>query len=250
MAPFLENTEELFITAKDYQSRLTALQQDINLQLTAIRTSVSNVLTLSSGKTLEQIENNTIAILALDAPVRAVVGPLDSTACIDNLKNLLEGTTEFSGFPSSTCVARYEESVRSALKTAYALLEKFEGLFVDVQQVVIKSFIKRNAFLTPDLIIETFTNQYNAQAEDWERIRPEIESFVKSLSGNVAVFNNVLESCFSNIQTNLIPTYSRIVAEIAVCKEFDTLISPFAMMLAAPAAHNFLKLEDILPKFE
>lgn len=228
---------------------MTALQQEIDLQMTAIRTSVANVLRSSSGLTLGQIENNTIHILELDAQVRAIVGPLESTACTDNLKSLLDGTTEFSGFPSSTCVARYYDSVRSALIAAYALLEKYEGLFMEVQQVVVKSFIKQNAFLTPNAIIESFQNKYKNQAEDWERIRPDIESFVKSLAGNVAVFNNVLESCFANIQTNLIPTYSRIVAEVAVCKEFDTLRSPFSMF-SAPAEHKFLKLEDILPKFE
>ena len=204
---------------------------------------------LSSSQTLSQIENNTIAILELDAPVRAIVAPLESTDCNDNLKTVLDATTEFSGFPSSTCVARFDESVQSALKAAYALMEKYEGLFSEVQQIVVKSFIKQNAFLRPQAIIDTFQTQYNLRIEDWERIRPDIESFVKSLGGNVAVFNNVLGSCFTNIQTNLIPTYSRIAAEVQICKEFETIRSPFSM-LSAPISHQFLKLEDILPKFE
>ncbi|CAO1315307.1 unnamed protein product [Diamesa hyperborea] len=249
VTPFLENTSDLFISAWEYQNKLTDLQQDINLQLTAIRTSVSNVLKTSSRQTLEQIENNTIAILDLDAPVRAIVIPLESTACNNNLKTLLNETTEYAGFPSSNCVARYDVSVKTALKAAYALMDKYEGLFSEVQQIVVKSFIKQNAFLTPQAIIDEFQKQYNIHAEDWERIRPDIESFVKSLGGNVAVFNTVLGSCFTTVQTKLIPTYARIVDEVAECKEFDTLRNPFSM-LSAPVDHQFLKLEDILPKFE
>lgn len=228
---------------------MTALQQDINLQLTAIRTSVSNVLRSSSSQTLEQIENNTVAILDQDAPVRETLFAIEKTACTNNLRSLLDGVTEFSGFPSSTCVARYDDSVQSALKAAYALLEKYEGLFSEVQQIVVKSFVKQNAFLTPEAIIETFQSQYQTRSEDWERIRPDIETFVKSLSGNVAVFNTVLKTCFTNIHTNLSPSYALILTEIGVCREFDNTKSPFAM-LSAPVAHNFLKLEDVLPKFE
>ncbi|CAO1350975.1 unnamed protein product [Diamesa serratosioi] len=248
-APLFVKPDELFITANDFQNKLTSLQQDINLQLTAIRTSVSNVLRSSSSQTLAQIENNSIAILEQDAPVREIVFALESTSCTNNLRSLLNGFTEFSGFPSSTCVARYDDSVQSALKAAYALLEKYEGIFSEVQQIVVKSFIRQNAFLTPDAIIETIQNQYEIRAQEWEKIRPDIESFVKSLAGNVAVFNAVLESCFANVQTSLTPSYNLLLSEVAVCKEFDNTRTPFAK-LATPVATNFLMLEDILPKFE
>ena len=224
--------ELLFLSAWEYQSKLTSLQQDINLQLTAIRTSVSNVLRSSSTQTLEQTERNDVSIWSQDAPVRDIVFALESTACTYNIKSILIQVTEYSGFQSSNCIARYEKSVQTELKAAYALLEKYEGLFNDIQQIVVKSFIQQNLFLTPEAIIRKFQIQFKTRNEEWEKTRFDIESFVKSLAANVAVYNTVLESCYNDVQVNLVPSYSLILAEVSICKEFDNARNPFVMFQA------------------
>lgn len=99
VSSLLAISESIFLSAWEYQNKLTSFQQDINLQLTAIRTSVSNVLRSSSSQTLEQTENNAISILNHDAPVRKIVFALQSTACTNNFKSILNTVTDFSGFP-------------------------------------------------------------------------------------------------------------------------------------------------------
>ncbi|CAO1315285.1 unnamed protein product [Diamesa hyperborea] len=163
VSSLLASPEWMFFSAWEYQSKLTSLQQDINLQLKAIRTSVSNVLRSSSTQTLEQTERNTVSIWSQDVPVRDILFALESTACTDNMKSILNQVTKYSGFQSSNCITRYDESVETELKAAYALLEKYESLFSDIQQIVVKSFIQSNIFLTSDTIIIKFQSTFKTR---------------------------------------------------------------------------------------
>lgn len=249
VSSLLASPELLFFSAWEYQSKLTSLQQDINLQLKAIRTSVSNVLRSSSTQTLEQTERNTVSIWSQDVPVRDILFALESTACTDNMKSILNQVSKYSGFQSSNCITRYDESVETELKAAYALLEKYESLFSDIQEVVVKSFIQSNIFLTLDTIIIKFQSTFKTRNEEWEKTRFDIESFVTSLATNVAVFNTVLESCYNDVLVNLVSSHTLILAEVSICKEFDNTMNPFVMLIEL-YEDNFLKLENVLPKTE
>ena len=246
----MKKTETLFESAWEYEEKFTTLQQDIDLQLTAIRLTVSTVLKSSSSETLSQIENNTLAILEKEAPIRDVVFNLDPTACTNNLRTVLNGVTEFSGFPSSTCVARYDTAVQTVLKDAYAMLEQYNGLFKEVQQIVVRSFIRQNAFLTPEVIAQTFKTQYETLSANWDKVNPDIESFVKTVTRRVSANNVILNTCFNTTQANLTPSYSRIIDEVDICNEFDNTKSPFSKFSKSLKTKKFLKLEDVLPKME
>jgi hypothetical protein len=221
---------ELFTNAWKYQEQLTGLQTEINEQLTAIRTAVSTVLKSSSEATLTQIEANANKILAQDEPARDAIFTISpSTVCVNNLKTIINGITEFTGFGSSNCVTLYDKSVQGALNTAYALLQKYEGSFGDVQQIVVRSFIGKNAFTNGDDIEARFAEQFQKRSNEWAAIRPDVENFVKTLDSNIAVFNNVLGNCFKNIQDNVAPAYGLLQSEIATCAAFDSSPDPFAM---------------------
>lgn len=231
IAPFIVAPEGLFENAWKHQEDLKELQQDINDRLTAVRTAVSTVLRSSTAETLTQIEANANDILAVEKPVRDEIFAmaLRATPCVVNLRVLLNGATEFTGFESSNCVTSYDKSVQGALNTAYALLQKYEGTFGDVQQIVVRSFVGRNIFTQPDDIVARFEEEFRARKADWEAIRPDIESFVANLSGNIAVFNTVLGSCFGRIQSEVAPGYQIIREKLAVCEAYDNTADPFAM---------------------
>lgn len=248
----MNGSESLFESAWEYQDKFTTLQQDIELTLATISRSVSTVLKSSSRGTLVQIENNTIAILEKEAPIRDIVFNLNSTACTNNLRTVLNGVTEFSGFPSSTCVARYDSAVQLILKDAYTMLEQYAGLFKEVQPIVFRSFIRQNAFLTPEVIIETFKTQYETLSADWTKVTPNIEDFVKTVTSRVEDNNVILDLCFNRTQANLTPSYERIIDEVDICNEFDNTKSPFSKFskFSKSLKTNFLQLKDILPKME
>lgn len=217
----------LFKSANEYQKLLTELQTDKNVKLGEVRTAVSTVLKDSSAETLKQIEKNADTILALDDVVRQVIFNEPLGVCNINLRNQINSITEFSGFESSNCVARYDNSVQAELKIAYEFLRKYEGTNGDVQQIVVRSFIRGNAFTKPEEIEDRFKEQYAARSEEWEKIRPEIEKFVKDLSETIADFNKSLNGCFKVVHTKLEPQYVRLNEDIAICREYESTPAPF-----------------------
>lgn len=221
----------LFESAWEYQTKFASLQQDINEQLTAIRTSVSGVLKSSSNITLEQIEWNAKQITAIAEPARSAVfnTDLSPTLCVVNLRSLLQGIAEFTGFGSSNCVTSYDKSLTGVLNTAYAFLQKYEGSFGDVQQVVVKAFSGRNVFLQAEDIESRFELEYDTRVSAWNAIRPEVENFVKNLYDNVAVFNSVLGGCFLKIQSDVTPAFTLVQSELVTCNIFDNTADPFAV---------------------
>ena len=222
--------KSLFESAWDHQGKLESLQTNINLRLTQVRTAVSGVLRTSSGEALEHIEANANDILDLDGPVRTILfDELSSSACVNNLRVLINGITEFTGFGSSNCVTSYDTSVREALKVAYELLQQYEGYNVDVQQIVVRSFIGKNAYLQPEEIENSFKNLYDERLREWNEIDPDIENFVEELEGKINEFSLLLQGCFKTIQDNVAPYYNTLRADIEVCQVFDNTDDPFAI---------------------
>lgn len=222
-------TEPLFSSAWSYQTLLTNLQDDINAYLTKLRTAVSIVLKSSSNETLHQIEDNALAILDLDEPVRDAIYAQSNTVCIVNLRVLLNAATEFTGFGSSNCAAAYDQSVQAELTKAYAELRSLEAAFGDVQQIVVKSFSKQNAFTQQEVIENNFVSLYNQKNSAWAATKGDVEGFVNRLKANIAVLNGRLGNCFSAIQVSIAPAYVALEGEIATCNVFDNTADPFAV---------------------
>lgn len=220
----------LFENAWDYHRRLESLQQQINSKLTQVRTAISSVLKTSSWKTLQQIETNAYRILELDSPVRDLIFvDTKPSICNKNLRVLIDSITEFTGFGSSNAVTSYDKSVQGALQVAYEILQHYEGSSVDVQQIVVRSFIGKNAFLEPEEIEELFKSVYNQRLNEWNESSPHIEEFVNDLEGKIDGFNKNLYRDFGLIQEQVSPAYDALKEEIATCEEFDRTVDPFAI---------------------
>ena len=224
--------DSLFESAWEYQRYFESLQEDINIKLNSVRTEVSDLLQKSSTFTLEQIEGNANSILLLDDPARNRIYELSSSLCVNNLRVLINGITEFTGFGSSNCVTSYDISVQEAINTTYALLKKYEGPSVDVQQIVVRSFINRNAFLQPEEIENRFKDIYNQQLAEWNEFNPDTEDFLSDLRSKIDDFFNNLKKCFNNIQESVAPAYDILQGEIATCEAFDSTPDPFAIFYA------------------
>lgn len=221
----------LFSSAFEYQKKFESLQEDINSKLIEVRTVVSSVLKSSSQTTLEQIEGNVNDILALDHPARLKIYALEATLCTKNLKVLINGITEFTGFPSGNCVTSFDLSLQGLLTTAYALLKEYEGSGFNVQQIVARSFIGRNAFLEAEEIEALFKDLYNKRFNEWNESAPQVDGLVENLKSNIAGYNEVLQQCYSQIQQNVAPAYDVLEGEIATCRAFDDTADPFAIFL-------------------
>lgn len=225
-------TGTLFEDAWDYQARLVILQKDINEQLTAMRTSVSGVLSASSNVTLGEIENQASLLLAQDEPARNQIFELPASLCANNLKVLINSITEFTGFGSSNCVTAYDTGLQVDLDSAYAELQKYEGSFGDVLRIVVRSFNGRNVYLQAADIKARFVDGFSQREADWAAVRPDVERFVKALGDSVADHNKKLAACHKTLRDNVAPAYGILQSEIATCETFNSTPDPFARFRA------------------
>lgn len=219
---------QLFESAWKKHDELSALQKDINKQLTDLRTAKSAVLKTSTNDSLTRIEKNANDIIALDEPIRDAVFALESSLCVNNLRVLLNGITEFSGFGSANCISSYDLSVQKALNAATNAIRQFDKSFGDVQQIVVRAFIGFNVFLEPKEIEERFQNRFNTVSAEWKAARPDVVGFAGRLAAQIEGLNSGLGSCFEKIQSELPSSYGRVKSSIGTCNVFDTTVDPFA----------------------
>jgi len=228
IAPYIIAPDSLFVRAHEYQTAAYNLQQDIDEQLTVLRIAVSTVLKHSSNETLAQIEENAQKLFAQDQPTRNEIYSLSSSLCVNNLKVLLNSITEFSGFGSSNCVTTYDKKVQDTLSAASVLLQRYQGTFGNVLQIVVRSFIGKNVFLEPQDIETRFIEEFSKRNDEWQQVRPDVEEFRNTLSGTISAHNQALEICFKNLQNDVAPSYGLLYGEISTCQFFDNTADPFA----------------------
>lgn len=125
----LVDPSTLFNDASNYQTLVTALQQDIVSKITSLRFNMSTILKRTSNKTLDQIQNNLMDIFELEQPARYELfeGNPSLDPCMTNLRNQLNLVTEESGFESAVCARRYDKSVTALIAEAYKVIEEYEG---------------------------------------------------------------------------------------------------------------------------
>lgn len=119
----------LFGSATNYQALVTTLQIDIVTKITALRFNMSSILKRTSNITLDQIQDNLMAIFELEQPVRLYLfeGNPTMDSCMVSLRNRLNLVTEGSGYASSNCARRYDTSVTNLVADAYQILEEYES---------------------------------------------------------------------------------------------------------------------------
>ncbi|KAG5677327.1 hypothetical protein PVAND_007095 [Polypedilum vanderplanki] len=221
----LHNPEPLFNLATDYQDKVTELQEDIVETITGLRLQLSAILKRSSNMTLQQVQDNIYEIFDLDAPVRDLIFVVNSrnTDCMLNLRNQLNMHTEFSGYSSSNCLTRYNRNVDNKLNEAYGTLASYEELISVVQLLVVKSFNSINIWTHPEEIMTKIQTEYNETKTRWDGRKAGINDFLSNLESNIRGFNNVLGSCFTEVQQGLHNHYSYITGAVVACNEFDNV---------------------------
>ena len=239
----VEKNEALFDTAWEYQNRLDQLQNDVSQKLFDIRIAATSVLRGSTNATLTQIEANAVSILQLDEIVRANLNRGMPDSCISDLIQILDGVTHMSGAESSNCLKRYDTSVQSELSQSNEILRSYDRFSKDIQQMVVTSFIGKNAFKVPNEIIEKIVNEFKKMNDDWNATTPTIDAIVSNLERNIRGYNSQLGQCFDNLQIEYSAAYTKVNEKKSVCEEF-TRSGRFAF--AAASSPITFNLEDFL----
>jgi hypothetical protein len=236
---------DLFDTAWKFQDKLNPRQSDIDNDVTEFRNSVSNVLKTTSKNALKEVEDNAKRILDLENPVRTSIDGLKVGDCSSDLKKLLNGITGFTGYKSSNCVKLYDYSVDVEVQQAQDLISVYDGIFTELQQLVVKSFVGKNQFNQQAEIIERFEQEYEKRVAAWEAIKPDVELFIENLSGNIEAFNDVMHECMVEIQQTVLPSYELLKEDIETCIIFENTPNPFRKSYKLKSLAELIPNEDL-----
>lgn len=224
------DTEPLFASAGQNQLNAVDLQRSVTDYAIRVRTAVPRVLSIHANGTINHVEVNVAKLLAQERSTRDAIFSLSSTSCVTNLRVLLNGITEFTGFESSNCVARYDLSLSELIQKKYGEVAAYEKAFGDAMRIVPGSFSLRNMFLEADTINADFSSRLTSLRNSWNAETKNIGEFEEKFGEDIQRLGATLQGCFNNIQVAVNPTYAIITNEIATCRNFDNSHDPFAFL--------------------
>lgn len=215
------SVDNLFSESWTMQQRLSPRQQLVDSEVTQLRESLTTVLDVRTTDALEEIENNTRAIVELERPYRVILTSLPESPCRNNLLSQLSLATDFSGFESSLCVRNYYDQSEVVTQEAQEFIAMYEGLFVRLQKVVIESYERRNAFSQQTAIVNRFNAEYNRRLAEWDAIRPQAEDFEVNLDTTMVSVHTTMDGCMETSRTEAVAAYDRVMTRIPTCDEFN-----------------------------
>jgi hypothetical protein len=240
----VNNPDELFQSAWEYQDKFIKLQDDINTQMYIVKTAIPNILRLSTNTTLGQVNCNANEIFGLDRLVRTKIMSKNPTPCLTELLEGLDAVTNLLGFSSSNKLKDYDRAVNEIVTRAYKELQNCQASFSEVQQVVVRSFIGANVFTMQSLIQNKFKSTYEKRQQEWDIVRPNISGLIIGLSNSINLVNVEFDRQLSQLRTSGNDSYNKVQEAISVCEDFDESRVNLA------TNQRYFRIEDFLPKIE
>jgi hypothetical protein len=241
----------LFVHSWEYQARLAELQADINESIEEVQTAVSSVLKESSDNTLRQYQTHVGEVEEVYVPMLEGFQVLKPGDCRNDAEDVLNRTTTNTGYRASNCAATYDNRIQLAITAARNSLENFDGLFSQVQSIVVKSFIGRNSFVHPESIEDKIIEIYDLVKKGWEESKPEVEMTKRGLTSAIAAQFSELVKCHQ-ANLNYAKTFFGMFEDmVQTCIDFDNTPNPFARSARlAGIAPSAKKHAEFLAAFE
>lgn len=245
----------MFDTAWEHQDLFTSLQNKINDAIQDMQLEVTRVLESSTRQTLKQYEDHVEDIEDKYRPLIESFSKLRPGECRNHSESILNTTTTSLGFRASNCANSYDQRVRVKLESTTRGVDNFDDIFYHVQTVVVRSFIGRNVFLTPEEITTRIVTMYDVVKNKWEDYQPEMDAVTKGFADAIAAQNTELGNCHHANLDFAAAVYRMIETMIDTCKIFDDTQSPFVrgsrmVQAVSPSKHLLEEFEAEIEKYE
>ena len=217
----------LFVHSWEYQARLVALQQDIDESIEEVQAAVSSVLKNTTDNTLRQYQSHVGEIEDIYVPMLDGFQSLKPGDCRNDAEDVLNRTATNTGYRMSNCASTFDERVRVSVASATNALTRFDGIFAQVQSIVVKSFVGRNSFVNPESIEDKIVEIYELVQDKWTGSKPEIESVRNNLISSIAAQFNELVSCHKANFNYAKAFFGMFEETVQICIDFDNTPNPF-----------------------
>lgn len=182
---------------------------------------MSHVLSESTDKTLQQYESHVDRVGELYAPSLEAFQQLQPGSCRNSAERILNDTKDFTGFSASNCANQYNNRVKVVIDSANIALTGFDGIYSQVQSIVLKSFVGRNALLNPEDIEDRIIHIFELIKGKWDAAEPEITSLRRNLEEAISNQNEELGKCHNFVEEDATAEFQRFARMVQTCTEFD-----------------------------
>jgi len=239
----------LFNHAKDYQTHIANLQLDINVAIADAQDVVSSLLKTSSTETLRQYENHFTAIENQYGPHVEDFNKLEPGDCKESAYSILSNIIIFTGYEASNCHKSYDNSVTEIIAGTTTALVDFDGDFKDLLSTVVKAFVGKNLFISPDEIKDRISNSYAIALERWNNLKPQFDDLRRNLAIGIGGQNILLGQCHDTILEEAIRQTPYFERAIKTCKDFTPAQKAFGKT-AEPWVQIVKEFQEQLEQFK
>lgn len=211
----------MFVSAWDHHSKLEKLQEEINSAIQETITAVSGVLRQSTDATLKQYETLYDDMDDLYAPALEAFHKLDAGICRDTAEQALSFTTSMSGFEAANCATAYSNRVKAEIDSANSQLVGIDGIFRQIQSIVVKSFVGKNVFATPEDIADKIGEIFKFVSERWEESETGVAELRLNLALAISTLNAELGTCHDIVMSGLEVSHVSFKRMVNTCTDFN-----------------------------
>lgn len=205
-----DNINNLINKAWSRQFDLNLLQDQIDVAIADVQNGFFEVLKNSTSQALSQHETHNRQIDDIHKVIYERFSRLPEGSCRNTVQNMIDLEREASGFSGSNCMRFYDRDVTPIITETNFEFTKNNRLLSELQQIVVKAFIKQNIHLTPSDAADTMDKIFDHVNKQWLSIRPSLEDLRIAMRTRIGNRFRELVNCHGNVFGFSVTGYERI----------------------------------------
>lgn len=158
--------DDVFPYSYEKQAAIQTIQDEINDIVAEVQWGFFNEVQNSSSFLVRHFQDLVSVVNDLHGPILSDFSQLPKDECRDGAEVLINTTRDQTGFKGANCATRVNNAITSILAGTETLFENFNRQFSEIQQIVVKSFIKNNLFVgMPDDVTRKMDKNYNSNSQ-------------------------------------------------------------------------------------
>lgn len=213
-------SEEVFPYSYEKQEEIQSIQDEIDQVVTDVQWAFFNEVHNSSSSLVKHFKNFADTINEQHASILSDFIQLPENSCRDNAETLINTTRTQTGFNGGNCANRVNNAITSILARTDSLYEDFNRQFSEIQQIVVKSYIKSNLFIdSTELVKGNMDENFNLVKTRWDELKPNFNSIREQLKADLNEEDAKLTICHLDSVAFAESMYRLTRSQIEVCQE-------------------------------
>lgn len=223
LAPAIQfPNNDIFPYSYQKQEAIQSVQNEIDDVIADVQIGFFMEVQNSSEYLLQHIEDLANTVSGIYASILDDFDAVKKGECRDGVESIINLTRSQSGYTAGNCATRVNKDITSILARNYNLFENFNRQFSEIQQIVVKSFIKNNLFIDkPEEVIRKMDDNYNLVKARWDELKPDFTTLRAALRNELIVEDAKFAICHFDVMEFVESMYRNIRGQIDECNYFE-----------------------------